>query len=234
MGATRSTLRDRIRNAYRETSGVNTTDGEVNQWIQQAHDDLAETKYYKRVVTASLAEDQEDYDVSALQIIELDQVAILQDGDYDASGTYKYIIPLPYWKYKKWMRSIETAPGGGASGVPTTTGTPTHYALDGKYAYLYPCPSYDEDEGLKLTFAGCQLMDEDADTTELPRQFEYLVTCYGLSKWYEKDDNPQVASYHMGMFLQGKQKLYGYVDSMKISGPSRIAIPGTERRIRVS
>ena len=143
MGATRATLRGYIEDRYGEDSGASAwiTSAEVNQWIQEAHNELAETGYYKDDITTGLVDEQWDYDISGENIIEIERAWRLDDGTQNTAG-YKELRPLPYWKLKKWTRGSETAPGGSLGGEATTQGPPTHYCWHGKYVYLWPSPNY--------------------------------------------------------------------------------------------
>jgi hypothetical protein len=224
LGATRATLRSRIEKRYGEDAGASVwiTESEVNQWIQEAHNELAETKYYKDDITTPLVDDQWDYDVSALNIIEIERAWRLEDGAYAAGTAYRELMPLPYHQLKRWTSAMETAPGGGGSGVNTSEGTPTHYCWHGKYVYLYPSPNYAEVEGLRLEVTCCQTMDEDTDTTDLPFQFEHLVTYFALSQAYAKEGDVGKCQYFTMRFEEGKRKLAEYVSSLKGGYPERI------------
>ncbi|GAG49113.1 unnamed protein product, partial [marine sediment metagenome] len=198
------------------------TPGEVNQWIQEAHNELAETKYYKDDITTDLVDEQWDYDISALNIMEIERIWRLEDGGYDAGSAYLELKPIPYHQLKRWTAAMETAPGGDAGGVNTSEGSPSHYCWHGDFIYLYPSPNYDEVEGLRLEIACCQTMDEDTDTTNLPFQFETLITYYGLAQAYAKERNVGLTQYYLMKFDEGKGRLSEYVTALKGGYPERI------------
>jgi hypothetical protein len=234
-GATRAVMRGRIQTGYGETSVTYISEADINQWIQEAHDILAqETKYYSRIAKADLVDDQREYDVADLRIIEIhdDGVMVLDNDDYDADAAYTTIRPISYWRHREMERSMVLS-GDTYDGQLNTEGTPTRYCWDkGRQSiWLYPQPNYDEDAGLRLYITCCQTIDEDTDTTELPRQFEYLITEYGLYRWYEVDDQHAIARQHLSEFERGKGMLKQYMRELGTSGPTRMPRPG-ERRIR--
>ena len=64
MGATLQALIDRVQNNYDETGTTNTSEAEIQQWIQEAMVRLADTGYLIAEMTTSLADGQLKYDIS--------------------------------------------------------------------------------------------------------------------------------------------------------------------------
>lgn len=196
-------------------------DTDVNNWIQDCHDELArDTKYYKRYATANLAgasTAQDELDVSTLYMVEIDQVCRLDDGD----TKYKVLRVMPWHVYRRYSDGQDT------TGAYNQTGTPTHYCWHGDSLYLYPACNYDEDNGLKIWFSGCQTfssVEATADATEstLPRQFQDAVVWYGVWRARARAKDPAIAEYYRRMYESEKAKLREWASSMRTIGPDRI------------
>lgn len=230
--ATLAMFRTRIRNAYAETDTTFTTDTEIDLWVNDALAELArDTHYHKITRYADFVADQPNYDVSSLNILEIERIMIASGA---SASTYQYVQPIPWHVYERWTRS-----GVDADDSPNVTGTPTHYSWHGKYLWFYPCPSYSTTGdltsscyGIRLDAAAMETLSDDTDSSELPVQFESLVVYFGLARWYEKDNNPSLANYYRQLFELGKRKLSGWLSTMRTIEPERLSIAVQERSIR--
>jgi len=214
--ATRLQLRERIRAQMDDLQLTHYTNTDIDNWIQDCHDEMArDTKYYKRWATTNLAggtNAQHELDLTTLYIVEVDQVAILPDEE----TTYKLLRVMPWHVYRRYSQSQET------TGDYGLTGTPTHYCWYGDSLYLYPACNYDEDDGVKIWFSGCQSFSADTDESTLPRQFQDTVIWYGVWRARSRAKDPNLAEYYRRLFEQGKAKLREWAASTRTIGPDRI------------
>jgi hypothetical protein len=222
--ATRSQLRSRIQAQFDNPHTTRITATDWNNWIQDCHDELAHhTKYYKRYATANIegaSTAQHEFNVSTLRMVEIDQVTRLGDGE----TTYKVLRIMPWHVYRRYSEGQDTTTAYGL------TGTPTHYCWHGDSLYLYPAANYDEDDGIKIWFSGCQTFktssntEAEADATEstLPRQFQDSVVWYGVWRGKARLQDLAGAEYYRRMYEAGKAKLRDWASSLRTVGPDRI------------
>ena len=144
----------------------------------------------------------------------------------DAGTTYQTLRFMPYWKYQKYMEGQYTTT------TVLTTGTPTYWTWHAGYIYLYPCPSYAEDAGLRITARSRDILDEDTDTTHLPAAYEYLVITYCLAKAYKKDDQVEKGRFYDDEFDRGVDQFQAYLQGSRSMDPIRLPTV-EERRIRL-
>jgi hypothetical protein len=227
MGATREELRDRIRNRYAETSTNFTSDAEINQWIQEAHDEAARrTHYYKETQYAQFVAGQHAYNVTDIHILQLEDVQI---ADSDTATRYKRITPKTWEQYLE-LTDNHIGAGATASAQTDDEGTPSYYCLHGDLLYFSPAPDYATTGdnttycyGMKLLIATRELLDEDTDETNLPVEFEKLPVWYGLAEWYGKDDQQRQEQYYRDKFDMGSDQLLEAMRKQKVRGTRRIA-----------
>jgi len=208
VGATLATLIDRVQTNFGETGTAYTTEAEIRQWIQEAHDRLADTGYIVAQATTDLVANQENYDITtatatnAYRIIRLVDVQYLKDGD----TTWHKLQPAKWEDIRAWYDSTEST-----AGTWSSSGEPAYYCWYGAHLYLYPVPSYDETGGLQLTFMAAQLLDEDTDTTRLPREYEVLPIDYAIAQWCRKDGRADLEQYYMARFMDGESRLKSWL-----------------------
>lgn len=220
MGATRAELRARIQKRYGETGTTWTEEDEINQWIQEAHDYIAEqTSYSKDVQYAQLVAYQDRYDVSDLAIVAIEDVLIAQSA---TETRYYRIEPIP------WMDYLANHDGQDGVGNTGRSGTPTSYCLRGKYLYVDPAPDYTTTGdnttytyGIKLMFATRPVMDEDTDETDLPPTYEKLVVWYGLAEWCGKDGRPDREQFYRQKLDAGIAEFMGKLKRSRAPGARR-------------
>jgi len=228
MGSARSTLRTNFQNQYSETGVEWTTAAEINIWIQEAHDLIGErAPYYTLTATTPLVANQYRYadsdSTNNFYPLRVESVERLDDS----GTTYYGLLWMPHWQYLKRMGSKFTTTN------PLSTGTPSHWTWHGGYIYLYPCPSYAEAAGLRVTAVARDILDEDTDTTHLPAQYERLVIFYCLYKAYTKDDQIEKGRYYLGEFETGVGQLRAWLQSgTRVSTPTRLPT-ADERRVRL-
>lgn len=229
MGSTLSALVDRVQNNYGETSTAFTEEPEIKQWIQEAHNDLAETGYLVAEATISLVDGQENYDISGTtatneyKIHTLLDVSILHDG-----GTQWYRIkPRHFERIKHSYDGTEKT-----DGTFSNESTPAWYAWVGPYLYLDPPPSYDETNGLKLMFYAIETIDDDTDTTHLPWIGEEAVVDYCIAMWAAKDNNVPKHQYYLQRYDEKKSKMRGWLKTNRSNVP-QMALPGHMRRVQM-
>ena len=231
MGATLATLVNRVQTNYDETGTDNTSEAEIKQWIQEAHNRLAETGYLEGQVTAELKDGQMKYDVSGWigtssdrQIWKLLNVEIR----HDAGTTWYRLKPKAWDEIRRQFDGVEVTSSTGTFASYSNESNPAWYCWHKQYLYLWPPPSYGEAVGLRLTFEAIELIDDDTDATHLPTKGEDAVIAYSIAQWYGKDRNGQMHSYYAQQFEAKKQELQGWLDSNRSTYPERIA--SSERR----
>lgn len=204
MGATRATLRSNIQKQYGDTSGVNPATAEIDVWIQKAHDRIARRVHYHILTgTADLVANQPDYAITYptanFYPLRIDEVSRLAD----AGTQYYRMTPLEggWPEYRQRMDGIFTTT------TPTSTGTPKEWVLRGETIWLIPCPSYAEANGLKIVASCRDILDDDADTTHVPNDYEWLIEAYCLAQWHEKSQDMRLAAYYREQFKQGLGEL---------------------------
>jgi len=231
VGATLATLVDRVQNNAAETGIEFSTESEIKQWIQEAHNRLAETGYLESQMTTSLADGQMKYDVSGWigtnsdrQIWKLIDVEIRED----AGTTWYKCTPMSWAEIRKYLNGVEITDTSGTFDSYSAESNPRRYCWHGQYLYLWPPPSYDEDVALRLTFYAIELIDDDTDTTHLPPKGEDAVVTYCLAMRAMKDGDKQTHNYHMGRFEGFWREIQGWYDSNRSTYPEMVA--PSERR----
>jgi len=223
-GSTRAVLRTNIRNQKGESGSTWTTDAEIDQWIQDGHDDLAKyTKYYKQSAEADTVADQAAYSLADLKLVQIERVRI----GLSATATVYTDISEMDGGWQAYLDAINNYDGYAAI---TNTGTPNCWAWDGMdYLYLNPAPDYattgggSYTYGIKIYYAGMELMDDDADTTHVPRFAEKAIVYYGLAQWHEKDSSP-LQGYYLQQYEKAKTELFVWVKGGgRTVGPKRIS-----------
>ena len=231
MGATLATLVNRVQDNAGETGIEFCTEAEIKQWIQEAHNRLAETGYLEWQVTAELKDGQMKYDVSGWigtssdrQIWKLLNVEIR----HDAGTTWYRLKPKAWDEIRRQFDGVEVTSSTGTFDSYSNESNPAWYCWHKQYLYLWPPPSYGEAVGLRLTFEAIELIDDDTDATHLPTKGEDAVIAFCLAMRAMKDGDARMHGYKMGEFNRLMGELQGWYDSNRSTIPERIA--PSERR----
>jgi len=86
------------------------------------------------------------------------------------------------------------------------TGDPRQYALWNNEIILYPTPSATGDLITLYTYNEPQPVAENA-VLEVPTEYHLDIIDYGLSLFYAKDGNPQMAAYHDNKWQRAVQRI---------------------------
>lgn len=239
--ATRDTLITRIQKQVGDSGKTWTGELDLETWVQDCHNDLALTGYCTKVFRAASAANTYKYSIATLGASGSDQfnpIEIVEIGYLDAnSDTAKYrpLRPLPFWKYRQYMRGTEMR-----TGTPDVSGTsdpPTHWCWHGDYLYLFPCPTTAITNGMKIIARVAQIFGADSDTTTLPQQFEAAVTYYGCMRQQQKErvagGAGKMLEYWRQEYERKKRELEEWASGARTSGPERIPSPD-ERAARLA
>ena len=206
--ATQADMRDWIKDQMAETSARFAGPTEIERWVQHAHYDIARrTRYLKREADCALVADQAEYDLSTLYVVDLEDVMVLQDG----GTSYQTITPISFNDYRDAMNSNETTT------THSSTGTPSGYLYHGDSLYLYTCPSYAEDKGLKLNYAAAQVFAATTEDSTIPVQFQETVIWYGLWRMNLKQDAENVSPFYMDKYVEGVTALKAWSSGLRSS-----------------
>lgn len=226
MGATLATLVNRVQDNAAEPGIEFSSEAEIKQWIQEAHNRLAETGYLEAQMTASLANGQLKYDVSGWigsssdrQIWQLINVEVR----HDAGTAWYRLRPKSFDEIRRQIDGTEITNTSGTFDSYAGEGNPNWYCWHGQYLYLWPPPSYDEDVALRLTFYAIELIDDDTDATHLPPKGEDAVITYCLAMRAAKDGDKQTHNYRMNEFERLSREMQGWYNSNRSTYPEMIA-----------
>ena len=225
MAASLSDFVSRVQNDYGETSTAFVGETQIQRWVQEAHNHLADTGYLISTMTASLVDGQINYDISGWigtssnrQVVRLLRVETRRDA-----GTQWYKTdPIDWDRLRALWDAREVTNTSGVTQNFSSEGNPTKYCWYKQYLYLWPVPSYDEDVALRLTFDAIELVSEANWTTGLPVKFEPAVVDFCMAMWHRKAGHHREYQFYKGEFEMKKSALSVWLRDSRHDEPELI------------
>ena len=106
-----------------------------------------------------------------------------------------------------------------------TSGDPWWWSYWGDNVRLYPTPSSGATINVRGYKEAAPFGAGSSDSTEpstLPTPFHIVVATYGISRAYEQQEDPQMASQYMGLFMTELQNLRERYEDMPAPQPVRL------------
>jgi len=128
-----------VRSLLDEPTARKFTDAEIVRWLNISQNFVnAKFEILTTSTTIDLVEDQATYDITSL----ITDFVKISSGGLQFLNNSKYEPIYPFTSFKQYLIASAT----------TSTSNPTNYAKYGKYIYLYPTPSSDLTDGLKVWY----------------------------------------------------------------------------------
>lgn len=176
-----------LKRTFGDESQVQLTDEDIYRWINAAQREILVTnKILKKLASTNLVAGTSEYQFPSLDILEVQAIHV--DGTkmqfYSFQEAEDYII--------------ENDPQRSATGSPSLW-----YEWAGVF-YLYPTPSSDITDGIKIYYVDApSKVSSLTDELSVPDSFFNRVVEYCLGQAYEMDENTSDSQYKMAQFAQG-------------------------------
>jgi hypothetical protein len=185
----------RVRRTFGDDAGVQVTDADIFNWINDAQLQISvdNEELLEATASADIVAGQADYSTPA----DMNVLRSCMVNNFKVKG-------LSFADFNEYLDGFKatTAQGGFGNGRPEV------YMLYGGTITLFPTPDQSSTGGLRIYYSKHPAsVGNLADGLGVPDRYHNSVVEYCLQRAYEMDENPDMAAYKKGEFASQIQKL---------------------------
>lgn len=186
-----------VKRTFGDESGVQVTDDDIIRWINLAQIELVmhNETLLQEVDIQDLVKDQQSYDFP-------ENLLVLRTIRFKPDNSVGY-MHLKYYGLLDFDRKLENW-----DGTKSRMGNPAIYTTYNRQIFLYPVPSTNFPEGLKILYTRRPVpLTSSNDPIDLPEEYHPAVIKYCLAQANTQDEDYEAATLHMASVQSDIQRL---------------------------
>jgi hypothetical protein len=181
-----------VKNTFGDESGVQISDEDIIRWINAAQHDvvLHNESVMEEEVTVNLIKDQQTYAFPT-------DLLVLRSIRVQSSGTQAYIRISPYslQEFDKYVNGWDNS--------LQHTGQPSIYTTYEQKIFLFPTPSADAENGLKILYSKKPtVVTQASGPLSLPLLYHNAIVDYCLSRAHAMDEDYEASTIHRAQYKE--------------------------------